>query len=271
MLVALSLAAAAALVVGHRDERVAPMIGVAGSAVAALLALVVGAQHWGFGAEADVTGSGQIDTGGIPITVALRVDQLGASMLVLATMVALLVQIYSVAYLRGDPRYPSYTALVSIFTAAMCLVVTADDLFVLLVGWEVMGVCSYFLISHHWELEPARSGAAQAFLMTRLGDIGLLFGIFVIGQCCGHLPDQRGRTGGDRRRHQRPRRHDRLAAHAVRRGRQVRPVPAALLAARRDARPDADQRADPRRHDGRGRRLPGRPVAAGCSRCPRPP
>ena len=68
-------------------------------------------------------------------------------MLVLATTVALLVQIYSVAYLRGDPRYPSYTALVSLFTAAMALVVTADDLFVLLVGWEVMGACSYFLIA----------------------------------------------------------------------------------------------------------------------------
>ncbi len=185
ILVVLSLAAAASFVVGHRDDRLPPMIGVAGSAVAALLALVVGAQHWGSGAEADVTGSGQIHTGGIPITVALRVDQLGASMLVLATMVALLVQIYSVAYLRGDPRYPSYTAFVSIFTAAMCLVVTADDLFVLLVGWEVMGVCSYVLISHHWELEPARSGAARAFLMTRLGDIGLLFGFFVIGSAAG--------------------------------------------------------------------------------------
>ena len=63
----------------------------------------------------------------------------------------------------------------------MLLVVTADDLFVLLVGWEVMGVCSYFLISHHWEQADARAGAVKAFLMTRLGDVGLLFGIFVLG------------------------------------------------------------------------------------------
>ena len=80
-----------------------------------------------------------------------------------------------------DPRYPSYVALVAVFTSAMGLVVTADDLFVLLVGWEVMGACSYFLIGHHWELELARSGAVKAFLMTRLVDVGLLFGIFVAG------------------------------------------------------------------------------------------
>jgi NADH-quinone oxidoreductase subunit L len=67
----------------------------------------------------------------------------------------------------------------------MCLVVLADDLFVLLVGWEVMGACSYFLISHHWELSEARSGAVKAFVMTRLGDVGLLFGIFAVGHAAG--------------------------------------------------------------------------------------
>lgn len=184
-LVALLLAAVAAVVVGHRDDRVPPLLGVAGSGVAWLCSVVVGALHWGANAAPTVTGSGRIETGGLPITVALRVDQLSASMVVLATTVALLVQVYSVAYLRGDPRYPSYTAIVSLFTAAMVLVVSADDLFVLLVGWEVMGVCSYILISHHWELEPARAGAVKAFLMTRLGDIGLLFGFFVIGGAAG--------------------------------------------------------------------------------------
>ena len=208
-------------------------------------------------------GGGQIQTGGLPISVALRVDQLSASMLVLATTVALLVQVYSVAYLRGDPRFPSYAAFVSLFTAAMALVVTADDLFVLLVGWEVMGACSYVLISHHWELEPARSGAVKAFLMTRLGDVGLLFGFFVLGEAAGTYRISGVVDAAARRRHQRPATPTvGVAAHAVRRGRQVGPVPAALLAARRDARPDADQCADPRGDDGGGRRLPGRPAAA---------
>ena len=63
-------------------------------------------------------------------------------------------------YLRDDPRYPSYAALVSLFTAAMLLVVVAGDLMVLLVGWEVMGICSYLLIGHDWETprRPRRRG-----------------------------------------------------------------------------------------------------------------
>ncbi len=187
LLVLLSLVVGAVLsiAVGHRDDRLPPLLGVVGSVVAWIGSIVIGMQRWGMDATATQTGTGRVETGGLPISVTLRVDQLSASMLVLATSVALLVQVYSLAYLRGDPRYPSYTAFVSVFTAAMALVVMADDLFVLLVGWEVMGVCSYILISHHWELEPARSGAVKAFVMTRLGDIGLLFGFFVLGKAAG--------------------------------------------------------------------------------------
>ena len=109
------------------------------------------------------------------------VDQLSAVMLLLAHTVAFLVQVYSLGYMAGDPRYPSYAALISIFTGAMTLVVTADDLWALLIGWELMGACSYFLISHHWELPEARAGAVKAFLMTRTADLGLLFAIIVLG------------------------------------------------------------------------------------------
>lgn len=84
-----------------------------------------------------------------------------------------------------DQRYRSYAGFVSAFTAAMLLVVVADDLLVLLVGWEIMGICSYFLIGHHWERAEARNGAVKAFLVTRLGDIGLLFGIFVLALSAG--------------------------------------------------------------------------------------
>ena len=69
----------------------------------------------------------------------------------LVGVVASCVQLYSTGYLRDDPRYSSYAALVSLFTAAMFLVVYSDDLIVLLVGWEIMGICSYFLVGHYWE------------------------------------------------------------------------------------------------------------------------
>ena len=105
---------------------------------------------------------GSVPTGLVDLGLDLRVDGLRrARRHWWSTVVALAVQVYSTAYLNGDPRYSSYAALVSLFTAAMLLVVFADDLFVLLVGWEVMGVCSYLLIGHHWEQEAAPSAARQ--------------------------------------------------------------------------------------------------------------
>ena len=176
--------AVVAVLAGHRQERIAPVAGVVSTGAALLFAVGLAFSQWGDRA-ASVVGGHEVQTGAIPFSLTLRVDQLSASMLVLATAVAALVQVYSVAYLRGDPRYPSYVALVCLFTWAMSLVVAADDLFVLLVGWEVMGACSYFLISHHWELPEARDGAVKAFVMTRLGDVGLLFGIFAAGHAAG--------------------------------------------------------------------------------------
>ena len=111
-----------------------------------------------------------------------------------------------------------------------CSSSSPSDLFVLLVGWEVMGLCSYFLIGHYWQTEGARAAAVKAFVTTRIGDTGFLFGIFVLG--VGTHSFEIGRVVADPRA---PRAHHghrgRLAA-ARRRGRQERAVPAARLAAR---------------------------------------
>ncbi|MEV4094763.1 NADH-quinone oxidoreductase subunit 5 family protein [Streptosporangium saharense] len=126
-----------------------------------------------------------IPTGSLPISVGLLVDPLAASVAVLVTVVALAVQVYSVGYLAGDRRYPSYSAFISLFTSAMLLVVHAADLLVLYVGWEVMGLCSYLLIGHWWEDRANSRAAVKAFLVTRIGDVGFLFGIFVLGTAAG--------------------------------------------------------------------------------------
>jgi NADH-quinone oxidoreductase subunit L len=122
-----------------------------------------------------------VQTGGLPFGISLDVGGLSAVVAVMVCCVALAVQIYSVAYLREDPRYSSYAAFVSLFTAAMLLVVLSGDLLVLYVGWEVMGACSYFLIGHYWHDRATSRAAVKAFLVTRLGDVGFLFGIFVLG------------------------------------------------------------------------------------------
>jgi len=109
----------------------------------------------------------------------LRTDDLTVFMLAIVGVVSACVQLYSIGYL--EKRVASYTALVTLFTAAMVTVVVSDSVFLLLIGWEVMGVCSYLLIGHYWERRDARAGAMKAFLMTRLGDVGFLFGIFVLG------------------------------------------------------------------------------------------
>ena len=102
------------------------------------------------------------------------------------------VQIYSTAYLKGDPRYPSYAALVSLFTSAMLLVVYSGDLMVLLVGWEIMGICSYFL-SATTGSRRARGASRQGVPGHRLGDVPFLFGLFAArhdGRHLQHRPDR---------------------------------------------------------------------------------
>lgn len=116
----------------------------------------------------------------LAVHLALNLDGFAVLVAVLVGVVASCVQLYSTGYLREDPRYPSYAALVSLFTAAMLLVVYSDDLIVLLVGWEVMGICSYFLVGHYWETPAARSASLKAFLVTKLGDVPFLIGILAL-------------------------------------------------------------------------------------------
>ncbi|MFE4975887.1 NADH-quinone oxidoreductase subunit L [Kitasatospora sp. NPDC056651] len=184
-----ALGAAATLAVGKKSPGLARPLAIVPVAVSAVLALVVALQL-GTGRTLDAA-TRLTPTGGPDIALALHLDGFGSLISVLVGLVATCVQVYSTAYLRKDPRYPSYAALVSLFTAAMFLVVYSGDLIVLLVGWEVMGLCSYFLIGHHWETEDARSASLKAFLVTKLGDVPFLFGIFLLGADAGsfRIPD----------------------------------------------------------------------------------
>ncbi|MGW4803108.1 NADH-quinone oxidoreductase subunit 5 family protein [Kitasatospora sp. NPDC004272] len=178
-----ALGAAAGLATGRRYPGLARPLAVLPVAVSAVLALVTALQL-GTGATLDAA-TRLAPTGGPEISLALHLDGFSSLISVLVGLVATCVQVYSTAYLKDDPRYPSYAALVSLFTAAMFLVVYSGDLIVLLVGWEVMGICSYFLIGHHWETADARSASLKAFLVTKLGDVPFLFGLFLLGADAG--------------------------------------------------------------------------------------
>ncbi|GAA3396562.1 NADH-quinone oxidoreductase subunit 5 family protein [Cryptosporangium minutisporangium] len=125
------------------------------------------------------------DFGTLEVLLAVRVDVAAAVVAVMVCVVALAVQVYSVAYLHDDDRFGPYAAQVSLFTAAMLLVVVSGDLFLLLIGWEVMGLCSYLLIGHDRSLPEAPGAAVKAFLVTRVGDVGFLLGVIVLGVAAG--------------------------------------------------------------------------------------
>ncbi|GAB2619241.1 NADH-quinone oxidoreductase subunit L [Streptomyces capparidis] len=177
------LGAAAGLLTGRTAPGWARPLAVLPTLTAAVLAAVVLARQ-GTG-PAEVAATRLTPTGSVPVDLALHLDGFATLAAVLVAVVASAVQIYSTGYLRDDPRYPSYAALVSLFTAAMLLVVYSGDLMVLLVGWEVMGICSYFLVGHYWETAAARSASLKAFLITKLGDVPFLIGVFALAADAG--------------------------------------------------------------------------------------
>jgi NADH-quinone oxidoreductase subunit L len=170
---------AAVTFAGGRDLRHVKFWSTVPIAAGFVLVLIVALDH-GTGGTSVRTWS--IGTAGqFHVEVGTRISGLSALTAVLVAGVALCVQVFSTTYLGGEPRYASYAALISLFTAAMLTVVYSADLIVLLVGWEIMGVCSYFLIGHYWEKPEARAASIKAFLMTKAGDVPFLFGIIALG------------------------------------------------------------------------------------------
>ncbi|TMG02016.1 MAG: NADH-quinone oxidoreductase subunit L [Chloroflexi bacterium] len=108
------------------------------------------------------------------------VDQITIVMLAVVSFVALLVQVYSVAYMRGDPKYGWYFTCMSLFAASMLTLVLADNLLLLYAAWEGVGFCSFLLIGFWWERRSAAEAAKKAFITTRIGDVGFLIGILLL-------------------------------------------------------------------------------------------
>ncbi len=131
-----------------------------------------------------------ITSGSLTVEAGLYADAVTVILLVLVTGVSSLVHVFSSRYMQADPRYARFFALIALFTFAMVMLVLGANLFMLFMFWEIMGMCSYLLISH-WSRRPSACDAAtKAFLVNGVADVGLAFGLYVTWATFGTLDIQ---------------------------------------------------------------------------------
>jgi NADH-quinone oxidoreductase subunit L len=121
-----------------------------------------------------------VQSGDLTFDWELRVDALTAVMLVVITSVSALVHLYSWGYMEEDPDQPRFFAYLSLFTFAMLMLVTANNLVQMFFGWEGVGLASYLLIGFWYKKPSANAAAIKAFVVNRVGDLGFMLGIFGI-------------------------------------------------------------------------------------------
>jgi len=165
-------------------------VAIAGMVAAFLLMLVVNFDWWtrfsGGNHSAWDTGRTWLNLGpaadlkNVSLGVGYMVDSATAVLLFVVTTVGTLIFVYAREYMRDDPWYPRFFAYVSLFAAAMLGVVVSDSLLWFFICWEIMGLCSYFLIGFWYEKPSAMRAAKKAFVVTRVGDVGFFLGILAL-------------------------------------------------------------------------------------------
>ena len=128
-----------------------------------------------------------LQAGNFSLELGFMIDSLSITMMLVITGVGLLIHLYSIGYMHGDPGFSRYFAQLNLFVAAMALLVLGDSFLLIFLGWEGVGVCSYLLIGF-WYGEKANADAARkAFIVNRIGDVGFLLAMFLIVASFGTL------------------------------------------------------------------------------------
>jgi len=128
-----------------------------------------------------------ITVGGLQVKVGILIDPLSMTMCMFVTGVSALIHLYSIGYMRDDPEYPKFFVYMNLFVFSMLLLVLANNLLVTFVGWEGVGVCSYWLVAYWHERDSAASAGKKAFIYNRVGDVGFLIALFLIFSRLGTL------------------------------------------------------------------------------------
>jgi len=121
-----------------------------------------------------------INSGNLNVNWSIKIDPLSSVMIMVVTSVSALVHIYSIGYMSHDPHKPRFMSYLSLFTFSMLCLVVSDNFLQLFFGWEAVGLCSYLLIGFWFKRETANNAAIKAFIVNRVGDLGLAIGIFII-------------------------------------------------------------------------------------------
>jgi len=178
--------------IGKRLPRGGSEIGIA-SMVASLVIACGTAYQW-----IDLVGSSEhveavtkswtwFKIGDLQISIGSRIDGLSMMLLFLVAFISSLVQLYSTEYVRGDRRFTHFFAALTLFSAGMLTMVLAPNMVQLILGWEIMGLCSFLLIGHWWEERANSEAALKAFWTVRVGDMGLLVGTAMLLSLFGTL------------------------------------------------------------------------------------
>ncbi|MDW7643879.1 MAG: NADH-quinone oxidoreductase subunit L [Desulfuromonadales bacterium] len=152
-------------------RRLSEFLAVAGVAASALLTLAAGPLASGAGTR--ITLFTWLQSGPLQVPFELLFDPLSAPMALMVTAVSTLIHLYAIGYMQGEEGYARFFALLNLFVFAMLLIVLADNLLVLFLGWEGVGFCSYALIGFWYRQEKNANAGRKAFLVTRVGDVFL--------------------------------------------------------------------------------------------------
>src|SRR5262249_13121029 len=120
---------------------------------------------------------------------AFRIDRLSTVMTLVVTGVGSLIHLYSVGYMKGDGGYARYFTYLNLFLFSMLLLVMGDNLLILFIGWEGVGLWSYLLIGCWFEDPEKASAGKKAFIVNRIGDFGFLVGIFIVASILMNIPE----------------------------------------------------------------------------------
>ncbi|MCM3628067.1 NADH-quinone oxidoreductase subunit L [Paenibacillus glycanilyticus] len=165
---------------GRSYRRAGVMIGSVGALAALVMSLLVFFERLDPDAVDYSEGFNWITLGDYTLKIGFEVTNLNSLMLIIVTLVSFLVNVYSAGYMKKDERITVFYGYVALFTFAMLGLVLSDNMLVFYIFWELVGVCSFLLVGFWYAKPAARAAAKKAFIVTRIGDAGLLLGIIVL-------------------------------------------------------------------------------------------